>query len=183
MKSINPSCRRFLSLSFVASLALTLVMLVSGCIRLGRSERRGSDTPLTLEQFNDPYLMLSIPRTATDIRYKLSGWTRDWGSGAFELENREVYLSYKITPSDLKEHIGEITHFSETKGASEGAHFERRPINSDTLTWRSWRRAPRWWKPLDIKKGYFVRYSYDDYEIRAWVNEDDNTVLVYEHEK
>jgi len=184
MKSIHPSFRRFLSLSFVASLALIWVMAVSGCIRISQHVQSSSETPLTLEQIREDFPVadyLNVPETASDIRYSLSGYKQDWGTDAHTLENRDTYISYKISPSDLKNHIEKTTNFSETNGVLEGEQFERLPISSDTLTWRIWRRAPRWWKPLDIKRGYFIRYSYGHYETRFWVNEDDNTVLVYKH--
>jgi len=174
MKIFIQVCFVFLLMGFLLCIAFIGCVLIFHYLE---TTSYSSSKPVTLEQVRrDCEYNLPIPESATDIRYSLSGSTQDW----------DVYLSYKINPSDLQKFIDkELSDFTEREERSTVAKtpskIERRPINSDTLTWHIWRDAPSWWKPLNIKRGYFIGNSDPSAGPRFWINEDDNTVVFYMH--
>jgi len=150
-------------------IGIVIAFVLTGC-----GEKIQSGGPMTREQaLAESELKLPLASSAQDVYFYLI----DRGS-----QDHDLFLRYKADASDIKSEIAKEWEFRSSFAKSRGRDITL-PITDKTnyqqhKTW-SVRTTPSWWKPQDIRRGFFS--GTEGFEPKSfWVDEDTNTVYFHQ---
>lgn len=152
-----------------------VVALVFVAMGVGCEEVRKSDAPLVREKaIQKMEWPFEFPLDAKNIRFFVSGGTQNW----------TVYLSYEASYDEIKISIQrELFKTAAPEKGLPAENYRELPLPKEEPWWlKVLSGYPSWWKPEDIKEGFFVcSPSGGEDGPKWWVDTRNGRVYYYTH--
>lgn len=151
-------------------IGIVIAFVLTGC-----GEKIQSGGPMTREQaLVESELKLPLASSAQDVYFYLI----DRGS-----QDHDLFLRYKADASDIKSEIAKEWEFRAEFLNRQGLTFSQPIMDrvgfSKRKTWIWNVRPPAWWKPQEIRKGFYTGTEGFDSQ-HFWVDEESNTVYFHQ---
>lgn len=144
--------------------------MFSGC-----SAQVRSGGPMTKEEaLLQSECMLPLPPSAHNVYFYLI----DRGS-----QDHDLFLRFNADATDIANEIKEQWEFRSSFAKSRGRVTAEPTIDKTNFqqrkTWSKFTQTPAWWKPQDIRRGYYT--GTEGFEPKHfWVDEETNTVYFHQ---
>ena len=128
---------------------ILFLFFILSCFLSGCEQVWESDRPVSAERAQEiSEINLSLPKFARKVEFRVSGETQSW----------TFYVSYEASPEDIKTAIRkELLHTADPARGLPAEDYQELPLPKRESWWeRMLSGYPSWWKPEDIKEGFFV---------------------------